>query len=226
MVVLFIPRQAVGRPLRFREREQELAGRTVLPGDRAITTAAPSSRTRWWCRSSWRTPPSLRVADRSARASGQVMTPGAGSARAHRARRQNASAAAAARGASAGRPAALGKAAARLGLHRLPHRIECFDIGTSRGQPRCPDGYVHGRRAGALALSQFRSSRPPTTTSPDVEVLTGGSGARPRPDDRRGPPPTFSSCGGKGHCPPRLAALGRPRHQLGRADSMTSSLAK
>ncbi len=147
---------------------------------------------------------------------------------------KNAAASAAAReGKNEDTLAALGKLQSRLGLKRLPRRIECFDIAHIQGAATVASmvTFVDGEPARSL----YRKFKVKSATNDDFasmyEVLTRrfrrSVGEQPRdpddldaPDSPWAPPDLLVIDGGKGQLSTALAALGDLGIELGRESSM------
>ena len=120
--------------------------------------------------------------------------------------------------------AALGKLKERLGLRRLPRRIECFDIAHIQGAATVASmvTFVDGEPARAL----YRKFRVKSVANDDFaamyEVLTRRF-RRARPEggeDPWAPPDLLVVDGGKGQLSTALAALGDLGIELGREEAM------
>jgi excinuclease ABC subunit C len=147
---------------------------------------------------------------------------------------KNAAASAAAReGKAEDARAALAKLQSRLGLRRLPRRIECFDIAHIQGAATVASmvTFIEGEPARAL----YRKFKVKSATNDDFasmyEVLTRrfrrSVGELPRdpddldtPDSPWAPPDLLVIDGGKGQLSTALAALGDLGIELGRESSM------
>ena len=147
---------------------------------------------------------------------------------------KNAAASAAAReGKAEDARAALAKLQSRLGLRRLPRRIECFDIAHIQGTATVASmvTFIEGEPARAL----YRKFKVKSATNDDFasmyEVLTRrfrrAVGQQPHdpddldaPDSPWAPPDLLVIDGGKGQLSTALAALGDLGIELGRESSM------
>jgi excinuclease ABC subunit C len=147
---------------------------------------------------------------------------------------KNAAASAAAReGKAEDARAALAKLQSRLGLRRLPRRIECFDIAHIQGAATVASmvTFIEGEPARAL----YRKFKVKSATNDDFasmyEVLTRrfrrSVGEQPHdpddldaPDSPWAPPDLLVIDGGKGQLSTALAALGDLGIELGREGSM------
>jgi excinuclease ABC subunit C len=147
---------------------------------------------------------------------------------------KNAAASAAAReGKAEDARAALAKLQSRLGLRRLPRRIECFDIAHIQGAATVASmvTFIEGEPARAL----YRKFKVKSATNDDFasmyEVLTRrfrrSVGEQPHdpddldaPDSPWAPPDLLVIDGGKGQLSTALAALGDLGIELGRESSM------
>ncbi len=147
---------------------------------------------------------------------------------------KNAAASAAAReGKAEDARAALTKLQSRLGLRRLPRRIECFDIAHIQGAATVASmvTFIEGEPARAL----YRKFKVKSATNDDFasmyEVLTRrfrrSVGEQPHdpddldaPDSPWAPPDLLVIDGGKGQLSTALAALGDLGIELGRESSM------